>query len=132
MEIPTIPKPLEEGLYFAMRCDFTYCRDFVLIKSWLSVYDVPDRRRLVCHPLESVILRHPVFEEKTDQIAKAIGVDRAWVTGFCDALNDHDVSDDACDWYRSGYCLAHWPPLRKMIDPLVPTPPAPPPLFVGR
>lgn len=130
MWIPVIPPALEEGLYFAMRLDYVYCRGFVLIRSWLGVYDSPDQRRKVCHPLESVVLRHPVADEKLEQIAKAIGVGRPWVDGFIDSLMGLDVAPGAADAYQEGYCLARWPDLRKKIEPLVEVPPPPPPLFL--
>lgn len=123
MIIPAIPKPLADGVYFAIRLDFEFVADFSLIVGLLDGrYRPPDRRLRLCHPLESVVLGKEAVGDKFDQIAALIGVDRSWVDGFCDSLFGVDAGGDGP--YRDGYCLARWPELRRWIEPLVAMPKA--------
>lgn len=117
MIIPTIPKPLEDGIYFAIRLDFQFTTEFTLVGLPDGVYRPPDWHVRLCHPLESVVLSREAVGEKRDQIKQQIGVNRSWVDGFCDSLRGVDVGEDGS--YRDGFCLARWPPLRKWIEPLV-------------
>ncbi len=118
MIIPTIPKPLVAGIYFAIRLDYQFTADFSLVPGLLDgSYRPPDRRVRVCHPLESVVLGREASGEVRQQIASSIGVNVEWVDGFCDSLNG--VDSHAGGSYRDGYCLARWPELRRWIDPLV-------------
>ena len=118
MIIPTIPKPLADGIYFAIRLDYEFSAEFNLVPGLLDgVYWPPDRRVLICHPLESVVLGREAAGEKRDQIARLIGVRQNWIDGFCDSLRGANTGADGS--YRDGFCLARWPQLRKWIEPLV-------------
>lgn len=123
MIIPTIPKPLADGIYFAIRLDFEFTAEFSLVVGLLDGrYRPPDRRVRLCHPLESVLLGQKAIGEKLDQIAELVGVDRDWIDGFCDSINGVDARADGP--YRDGYCLARWPELRRWIEPLAVLPKA--------
>ena len=115
MIIPTIPKPLADGIYFAIRLDYEFLTEFNLVPLD-GIYWPPDRQVRRCHPLESVVLGREATGEKRDQIASLIGVDASWVNGFCDSLRGVDIGQDGS--YRDGFCLARWPELRRWIEPL--------------
>lgn len=117
MIIPTIPKPLADGIYFAIRLDYEFTSDFTLVVGLSDgVYWPPDRQVRRCHPLESVVLGREATGDKRNQIAGLIGVDKVWVDGFCDSILGVDIGLDG--QYRDGFCLARWPQLKKWIEPL--------------
>jgi hypothetical protein len=115
--IPTIPTPLVDGIYFAIRLDYEFTCEFTLVVGVLGdVYWPPDRQVRRCHPLESVLLGREAAGEKRNQMAMLIGVSLDWLDGFCDSLRGCDSGADGS--YRDGFCLARWPELKKWVEPL--------------